>query len=180
MKYIIIVLSSLFSFLSFADQWDNLTYAEAEAIIAELKDNPYIFDYCDCCDSEGEYATTIQFLKVIDTEIETCSWDENFYSVKAHSIFLGHVFYSSNGADVSRLTPGESSDYSQLIFMNYTWTFHPEKKVARPFFDIIPYDYYGSDQKPCKDEFAYPTPAQLKKVSKDKGYKKWYKKVMKG
>lgn len=179
-KYILAFALIFSSFLTFADAWDNLTLEDAQAVVAELKRNPYIFDYCDCCNNEGEYATTIEFLKVISTEIVPCSWDNEFYSVKAYSVLLATVFYANNGPDVNQLIEPESTEYAELIYMNYTWTFHPETKLARPFFDRINYVYYGDDRQPCKSSFAYPTPAQLKTVSKDKGYKKWYKKVMRG
>lgn len=178
-KHLFLLLATFMSFFSFADAWDNLSLKEAEAVVAELKANPYIFDYCDCCNNEGEYATTIQFLKVVSTEIVPCSWDSEFYSVKAYSILLANVFYANDGPDVNQLIQPESDEFAELVFMNYTWTFQPELKLARPFFDIVSYSYYGEDSQPCKSSFAYPTPTQLKKVSKDKGYKKWYKKAMK-
>lgn len=180
MKLILLISIALSSFFSFADAWDNLTLDEANAVVAELKANPYIFDYCDCCSNDGDYATTIQFLKVIDTEIITCSWDQAFYSVKATSLLLAHVFYSATGPDMKQLSKGASSEYSEFIFMNYTWTFHLETKLAQPYYNTVDYDYYGNDNKPCKSFFTYPTPDQLKTVSKDRGYKKWYRKAMKG
>lgn len=176
MKYIYLLFAFFISHLTFADAWDNLTYEEAEAVVAELERNPYIFDYCDCCNNTGEYATTVHFLKVVSTEIVPCEWDKDYYSVRVKSIVLAGVFYANDGPDVNQLTTPTEPEMYELIYMNYTWTIHPERKVATPFFNAVPYDYYGNDNQPCKKEFAYPTPTQLKVVSKDKGYKKWYKK----
>lgn len=178
MKYIYLFIALFFTHVSFADAWDNLTYEEAEAVVAELEKNPFIFDYCDCCDNSGQYATNIQLLKVVQTEIVTCEWDDTFYSVRAESIVLANVFYADSGPDIQKLSSTTEVDASPIIYMNYTWTLHPERKIATPFFNVVKYNYYGEDKKPCKDEFAYPTPAQVKSISKDKKYKKWYKKVM--
>ncbi len=84
------------------------------------------------------------------------------------------VFYSENGPDVNKLSKPGLSEITQAIYMDYTWTLNPSTKKATPFFKVIPYNYYDFTKEACKQEFAYPTPAQLKKVSKDKGYKKWY------
>ena len=81
MRLLFILFTVLLSWNSYADAWDNLTKEEAENVIEYLKVNPYISDYCDCCDHEGEYATTIEFLKVIDARIVTCEWDNEFYTV---------------------------------------------------------------------------------------------------
>lgn len=178
MKYLYLLIALFVAQLSFADTWDNLTIEEAEAVVFDLERNPYIFDYCDCCSNTGEYATTVHFLKVVSTEIIPCEWDDAFYSVRAQSIVLAGVFYSNDGPDISQLTVPIEPEMNELIFMNYTWTLHPEKKLATPFYNVIVYDYYGVDNEPCKPEFNYPTPNQLKLVSKDKGYKKWYKKTV--
>lgn len=175
MKFILSLTLVLFASLAHADAWDNLTLEEANAVVQELNSNPYIFDYCDCCDNAGEYATSVHLLKVISTEIIPCNWDNNYYSVRVQSKVIANVHYGDDGPDMNRLSQPESPEMSELIYMNYTWTFHPENKMATPFFNIVPYNFYGDDQQPCRKEFAYPTPKQLKFVSKDKGYKKWYK-----
>jgi hypothetical protein len=176
MKYFYLLFSFFIANFLFADAWDNLTYKEAEAVVFDLERNPYIFDYCDCCSNSGEYSTTIHFLKVVSTEIIPCEWDDTYYSVRAQSIVLAGVFYANDGPDVNQLIVPLEPEMNELIYMNYTWTLHPEKKIATPFFNVITYNYYGEDHEPCKKEFAYPTPSQLNTIVKDKAYKKWYKK----
>ena len=92
------------TFFSFADAWDNLTFEEAEAVVAELKKNPYIFDYCDCCDHTGEYATEVHFMKVTGTEIVTCDWDASYYSVQYTADLIAKVEYLPKGANISILS----------------------------------------------------------------------------
>lgn len=175
MKLIIITLTLLLSFNSLADAWDNMTYSEAEKVVTELKQNPFIFDYCDCCDYDGEYATTIEFLKVTHTEIVECNWNPEMYSVKVTSELISTIQFSAKGPVIDKMTVQNDNNYSSTLFMNYTWGLNKETKKATPFFNIIPYDYYGDENKPCLYEFEYPTPRQLKKTKKIQGYKKWWK-----
>lgn len=174
MKYFYLLITFFIAQFSFADAWPEMSKAEAEAVVAELKKNPYVFDYCDCCDFEGDYATSIYLMKVTKTEIISCEMDENCYYVHIESEPLAKVFYGENGPDVNQLSVDEIMGTDSRILMNYTWTLNPKIKKATPFFNVIPYNYYDFEKTSCKEEFAYPTPAQLKTISSDKGYKKWY------
>lgn len=158
-----------------ADAWDNLTYAEAEAVVVELKQNPFIFDYCDCCSHDGEYATSIEFIRVTETEIVACEWNNEMYSVKIKAHVIATVAHMSYGADAQSLTKKIDNNYETTFYMNYTWGFNSNSKGASPFFNILDYNYYGDENTPCKQLFNYPTPKELKKTVKVKGYKKWWK-----
>jgi len=151
---------------------------EAEAVLVELEKNPFIFDYCDCCDHEGEYAAQVHFVKVKNARIVECDWDKEFYTVVYDADVIAEVTYTADGPDITKMAPDtEISDSGLKIYMNYTWTLNAKTKKASNFFNSVDYDYYGENRS-CKDEFAYPTPKQLKKVVKVKGYKKWYKRAM--
>lgn len=179
MKNLLMVLCLMVSTYTFADAWDNLTKEQANAVVAELKANPYIFDYCDCCDYEGEYATSVFLLKVIAADIVTCSWDENYYSVKVTTETIAQVNYTATGLDTKKLMKPGVQPENTVIYMNYTWTINPSTKKASPFFNKVEYTTYGTDNKPCKSEFNFPTPKAVAKVSRDKDYGKWYKKNVK-
>jgi len=176
MRLLFILSFVLLSKLSFADAWDNLTKEEAEKVVDFLNKNPYIFNYCDCCDSEGEYATKAYFVKVTSTRIEACSWDAGSFSVKYDFTPIAEVKYTNNGLDFSQLKSAETLTSDDPIYMNYTWGWNSEKMQATPIFDIVKYSQYGKDHKPCKTPFAFPNPKLIDKVIKDKAYKKWYKK----
>lgn len=176
MKTLLIVFFGLMTQLAFADAWDNLTREEADAVVAYLEENPYIFNYCDCCDSDGEYATQVFFVKVTSTSIEPSSWDEGSFSVKYEFVPLAEVKYTEAGLDFSAMSPLENLDNDEPIYMNYTWGWNAAKMQATPLFDVIDYSMYGSNHESCKAPFSFPTPKLMKKVSKEKGYKKWYKK----
>ncbi|MDP5010624.1 MAG: hypothetical protein NWQ47_05265 [Crocinitomicaceae bacterium] len=44
MKTILFFFTFFFSQFSYADAWDNLTLEEAQNVIAQLNENPFIFD----------------------------------------------------------------------------------------------------------------------------------------
>ncbi len=175
MKQFLILLFFINSFVSLADAWDNLTYSEAEKVTLELKKNPFIFNYCDCCDNTGEYATTIEFLKVTKTQIVECEWNSEMYSVKITSQVISLVEFTSKGANTNQLSKYEDNDYKATLFMNYTWGLNNETHLATPYFNIVDYFFYGDDNEPCLEEFKFPTPKQLSKIQKVRGYKKWWK-----
>lgn len=174
-NFAILLLTFLLSFTSFADAWDNLTRQEAEEVVAYLEAHPFIFEYCDCCDYDGEYATMIHMVKVVSTEIIPCSWNDGQFSVKYTSEPIIQIDYTKEGPNLSELNVAVEADANAVIYMNYTWGINIETGLAEPIFNSVQYDYYG-EASPCKTPFSYPTPRMLKKVAKVKGYKKWYKK----
>lgn len=178
MRAFVLFFALCISQFSFADAWDNLTMDEAKAVVAELKENPYIFDYCDCCDHSGEYASTVHLLKVTDTEIVTCSWSEEHYSVKITYDVIAKLKYTGKGPNTKKLKKYNGDEIGDLIYMNYTWIFNQETMKASPFFNSVSYSTYG-ESAPCKKEFTYPTPKAVGKVSDDKGYSEWYAKTFK-
>lgn len=176
MKAIIFLFAILIPVLSKADAWDNLTMEEAQQVVSHLEDHPFIFDYCDCCDNEGTYATKIHMYKVTSTEIVTCDWDPEKYSVKIEFDIIAEINYLESGPDLSRINEAKADMYNNTIFMNYTWGFNTETRMARPLFASISYDTYGDSSEGCKPPFSYPSPSMLKFVGIPSGYKKWYKK----
>lgn len=161
--------------VSLADSWDNLTKEQAEAVVRELEANPYIFDYCDCCDHEGAYAAQVRLLKVTSTEIKPCAWEPESFSVTVDVVVLAHLPYNATGPDVIKMTSKKKELDVYTISMNYTWSYNEGEKSAAPLYTTVPYDKYG-EKKACKSFFKYPTPEQGKGIIKDGKYKKWYKK----
>lgn len=175
MRILLVVLTFLLSIQSLlADSWDNLTKEQAEAVVAELKENPYIFDYCDCCDHEGVYAAKVRLLKVTKSEIIPCPWEKESFSVNVETMVLAHIPYEANGPDLNKMTSNKKETAIYTLAMNYTWSFNKGEKSAAPFFTTVPYDKYD-DKKACKAMFKFPTPEQGKGIIKDGKYTKWYK-----
>lgn len=175
-KTLILFFALIVSTLAHADAWDNLTLKEAQEVVKELKANPFIFNYCDCCDYEGDYATTIEMIYVKSTEIVTCDWDETFYKVIYEGEIIASVKNGATGAEITALSTAEDAAVSDAIYMNYTWGYNADLNLATPYFSIVPYEYYGQGEG-CKANFTFPTPSEIKAVSSNKKYKKWYKKA---
>lgn len=166
MRIPLLLLFLLTVFNSRADYWDNLTHDEAVRVVAELKQNPFIFKYCDCC------GHSLELVKVLNTEIIPCSWLEGAYSVRyTYQAIVSFMRPSKIGAleNPEKYIPEETSE---LIYMNYTWTLNPEIGKAAAFFTAVPYDYY--DNSMCSEAFDYPKPKEIKPFIKGTGYKKWY------
>lgn len=172
----IITISLTFPYLVKADPWDNLTYEEAEKVQGFLQSFPYLLDYCDCCDFEGDYAAEVFLVKVISSEIVSCSWDENYYSVQTEVEVIAKIPYESDGPRVDR--PISMTNEDQLtIFMNYTWGYNSSERKATPLFCIIPYETYGEEDTTsgvCREFVNFPDP---KDGVTDKDYKSWYHSV---
>lgn len=190
MKNLLCALLFALPFTTLADAWDNLTMDEATKVVSYLEKNPFIYDYCDCCGSDESFGATL--LKVISTEIVTCDWDKNFYSVKvevkplAEMVNEGSVLNVNEPSvtiDLSEEGGGGQSPYADgyTIYMNYTWGYNSELKKAGPIYLSVPYDYYGENQNgkgQCNPLIEFPNPKlkSVKAVFKDRSYKKWYKK----
>lgn len=97
------ILFGLFIFQSIycsADAWDNLSYEEAELVVAYLEEHPYILDYCDCCSHDGKYAAEVFLLKVTKASIVNCNWSEGEYSVEVEYKTIAQIPYLEDGIDI--------------------------------------------------------------------------------
>lgn len=164
MRRIVLVFCLLTAFLSRADYWDNLSRAEAEMVVAELRTNPFIFQYCDCC------GNTLQLVEVLSSEIVPCSWLEGAFSVRY--TFKALAAFTREGTKPDQMQAPSGEETSDLVYMNYTWTLDPESGHAAPFFRAIPYSYYENTL--CAEPFAFPSPKRIKAYIKGTGYKQWY------
>ena len=170
MKNTLLALLFICPLFLWADSWDNLTLEQAEDTQAFLSTNPYILDYCDCCDSDGQYATKIYLMKVVFTQIVVCDWDPDFYSIKAETEILAEIPYTPNGPNMG--SPNITRSKSDLtISMNYTWAYNKQKFA--PLHTIIPYDVYGEQNQntgSCREFTTFPNPGFIN----DNDYSNWY------
>lgn len=180
MKYLNLIFSLLISLVSFADAWDNLTKEEALAVVNYLQENPYIFDYCDCCQSHDDEDDTyeVQLIKVTNTRIVECSWDKSQFSVEYDYQAIASILFQEDGSGFEIMPPPEQAISTPTIYMNYTWGLNEESGQAMPLFESIDYHYvaqYGG--RSCNNPFSYPSPAELEPAGTFKAYKQWYKKA---
>lgn len=180
MKYLSLLFILFVSSLSFADAWDRVTEEEAIEIVNYLQENPYIFDYCDCCQTHDDEDDTyeVQLIKVTETRIVPCSWDNSMFAVEYDYQAIATILFKEDGSGSEILPPPDVAVQRPLIFMNYTWGLNAESKQAMPLFKSIDYRYvaqYGGE--PCHEPFDYPTPKELEAAGSFKAYKQWYKKA---
>jgi len=166
----IIILST--SLTLFADPWDDVTKEEAENVVAFLKQNPYILDYCDCCDME-----TVPLLKVLYAKIEKSDWKEGKYSVKTQVRKIADI---PNSKELGLQLPEAIPAYGKTnhkITMNYTWGFNLRTQKAAPMFDLVKYSGYpsGKPHKPCSSYTGFPNPFESDCEVFPSDYRDWYR-----
>jgi hypothetical protein len=154
----------------YADPWECMTETEAKELMAFLKKNPYVFDYCDCCDKVArEYDNKKvlgHLIKIEKMEIVTCSWDESRFSVN----IVKSTLLVSGKVEGGKFIVAEPSEEEIEIYkkpwpitINYSWTIK-SGKTSRLYKNIN----YEEDVIKCTGLLEFPkpdkVPAKLKKA----------------
>jgi hypothetical protein len=162
-KFLFLCMITLSLTKAYADPWDNLTVEQATEVIKYLNENPFILDYCDCCDSSKVY-----LLKVVSSAIVPCEWDNEQKSVKVQAIRIGQlertVCYPS-----AYHTKAMNENVEYTIQMNYTFVYSDCGKWAVPFFKVISY----SCNHICAGATRFPDPHENNDI-RDQEYIKWF------
>ena len=168
MKNLFLLFFAIFTCMAAkADPWEDVTEKQAASIVKFLKKNPFILDYCDCCD-EGD----VYLLKVVSTKIVPCSHDETKKTVIANVLRIAKLETGKDGTPTAyRAKTCAEPEQEFIISMNYTFVFSKRDKWAVPFFKEIPYE----QDHVCKGATRYPNPAENENI-KDAEYKKWFAK----
>jgi len=146
-----------------ADPWDNLTEEQANEVVSYLKENPFILDYCDCCD-----AGDVILMKVNDVEIIPCEWDANYKSVKVYATQIGKLERNGSYPSAFRVEHLEE-DIEYIITMNYTFVYSECGKWAVPFFKEVEYD----NKHVCCGATRFPDPSDNPGIM-DQEYYTWF------
>lgn len=168
MKQILILLTVLISFTLQADPWEDISKDQAKQIVKYLKKYPIVLDYCDCCDDSKDF-----LLRILETNIVPCSYDEAKKSVKVRAIRIGQLDRKNKGSAYNVTGLNDTVDYT--ISINYTFVYTSDGNWAVPFSDIIPYRLQNEG---CKGATYFPDPLHNKKI-KDNFYINWYNKFVK-
>jgi hypothetical protein len=160
-----------------ADPWDCMTESQANELMTFLKKNPFVVDYCDCCDAVArKYDNRKIFghlIKIEKMEIVRCSWDESQFSVNIleSTILLSGIIENNKfitaKADYTDL---ELYNQSWPITLNYTWTYKAGKSSR--LFENIP---YNADDVNCSGLKKFPSPSEVPAAKLQKAYKKFIK-----
>lgn len=170
-RFFSILLLALITLPASADAWDDLTMAQAKKVKAYLKKNPWILDYCDCCDPADTY-----LLRVVSSEIVPCDWEPSKFSVKVKALRIAKLEVNDAGVNEHNAMPlSETVDYT--IYMNYTFAYDKTGKWAVPLFKKVAYDR----DHVCKGATKFPKPTNTAGKQLSNEYTKWYSKsVAKG
>ncbi len=175
MKKITIILALFLTLVSKADTWTELSLAEAKVLKTYLTKNPYILDYCDCCDIEGEYASKTYLYKITSMEIIESEWGDGNYNLKASVEEIVEIQRIDKGLQMNSLTCGYNYASELTLSMNYTWGFNQVNRKVTPLYSIVPhnYDYYNASSGYCNDFTDLPNPNSNTEI-KDQDYINWY------
>ena len=161
------VILIIFCFLltnAIADPWDNLSYEQAVQVSDYLNENPFILEYCDCCDI-GD----VILMKVVKNEIVPCEWDNSSKSVKVTAIQIGKLERNGSYPSAYRVEyMNRETEY--IITMNYTFVYSDCGKWAVPFFKLVDYD----NEHVCCGATRFPDPDHNAGI-KDQDYIEWFK-----
>jgi hypothetical protein len=159
-----------------ADPWDCMSREEANSLVTYLKDNPFVFDYCDCCDDitgEDEEKPMGQLIKIEKMQIVACSYDDTQFSVKITKstvVSSGYVFYGIFNPAESR--PEDLDRYANPwnISLNYCFAMIGETSTMR-LYQII-----GLEAEPidCTGLGEFPVPKNLPEHPLKKAYTVFY------
>ena len=169
MKTIFTLLLFVSSFIARADSWDNMTQSQADSVKSLIVDNPFIFDYCDCCGSSVE----VYLIKVKTVEIIPCSWDSEQFSVHVTGKRIAKLLVSEGGIDDYHTADPVDQFVEYTVFMNYTFIFDNYMNWAVPIFKLVDYHLDGPI---CFGATNYPNPNDEGIQISDKDYIDWYAK----
>jgi hypothetical protein len=179
-KISLLLLLSFFIALPFvkADPWTGMTEAEAKETMAYLQKNPYLFDYCDCCDEVArEYdgkKLMGHLVKIVKMEIVTCEWDETLFSVNIVQTEVLASGYVENGVfGMKAASAEELASYTDSwpVALNYSFTLTAGKAVR-----LFTKTSYEAEDVGCGAVKAFPDPKTLENNKLTKAYAKYYKK----
>ena len=132
-RKLFVLLFFCFAFLAvMADPIEDMTMEEAKSLVKYLKDNPYLVDYCDCCDKNpGGERVFASLIRVDATEIIPCTYDASRYSVKLTATVIAGGNVNTKGKMESVEIQGHvyenEFDYPTLATLNYHFAYSEEK-----------------------------------------------------
>ncbi|MCB0705381.1 MAG: hypothetical protein KDC34_08735 [Saprospiraceae bacterium] len=147
-----------------ADPLEDMTFEEAQQVVNHILLDPYILDYCDCCDDAAGY-----LIEIKELSIEPAEFGHRPYRVRAKGVYLYQL--SANGDDTFQLLETEQRGYDDIIWTNYTFTFDPSDRKAHPVGEVLGFRREGN----CNPDAQFPGPDQISLDKINRDYQQWYK-----
>jgi len=143
------------------------------------KKNPFVFDYCDCCDEvsrEYENKKLMGHLVKIETmEIKACSWDENQFSVSVTSTtMIASGYIEAGNFKVEQTTTEDAGHYAEGWPVAINYCFALDKGKPTRLFKMI--KYQADDVNHCGAFKQFPDPNKIPTSKTQKAYAKYYSK----
>lgn len=177
MKKILFSLLLCCSSLLFADPIEDFSLADANRIVAFLKENPFMIDYCDCCNevlSEGEAPIEAKLIRIIEREIVPCEYNAERYSIRITGEILAKgIIENKKMTNIHVLPRDEAEEYNTLLSANYF--FCADKRKIGQLGMITQDDKLYKEYK-CGGISGFPAPSALANIISMEQYVKWYRK----
>jgi len=169
--------------ISFADSWTDMTLGQAKKAVEHLKENPYIFDYCDCCDME-----TVNLIFVENVYYQEVEEFSDIYEVRVEGKIIHSFYFTVFNDEVAvledfmpalseeQIMEGMTTEFNEIISANYTFVFYETAEgeaYSKPLMDITGYNEYLTS---CIPFMIYPYPVE--EQAPNQGYSKWYEKIL--
>ncbi len=161
--FILFMISFAISGLAMADPEDCMSKREAEALLAKLKKERYIVDYCDCC-ADGNPDVTANLLRIKKMSIVTCEYDSERFAIKMETQLVACFGIKDQRYAGNATYAGNSMEFALL---NYQFFFSEQKAKHLGF--LVRTDYEAPS---CSGLSGFPSPAMVN----DKKYTNWLKK----
>lgn len=177
MKNLLCLVLILCSIQLSADPWNAMTEKNANAAMEYLKQNPYIIDFCDCCDADGEYAAEVYLVKVLRTYLTKSKWSKGKYKVMMEVRRIAKIpYYEANGSEPENAVKAEEKVETIDLTMNYTRGFSRTSKMADHFHKLVEYEHFNDNElRNCREAIAYPNPFEAGCKFYDRDYMEWYR-----
>ncbi len=177
MKKILLLSLCCLSLQLSADPWNAFSKKNAEAMMEYLKQNPYVLDYCDCCDADGKYAAEVYLMKVLRVYMVASEWSDGKYAVKMEVRRIAKIpYYDANGVEPENAMKADEKVETVDLTMNYTRGFSRSTKLATHFHELVEYEHFNNNElRNCREAVAYPNPFEADCKFYDRDYMEWYR-----
>lgn len=158
-----------------ADPWDCMSKEDAEELMVFLKKNPFVLEYCDCCDEPTAYLVRIQRMKIVP-----CHWDESQYSVAVVRYRITAMGYMEDRQfkQIQQTADPEALKlYGNAEYYTPTLNYSFSRQNGKPTRLNTQTGDDRSDDIGCGGIQAFPAPKTLKKIKGCWAYRRFYRRT---
>ena len=131
--------------LSVADTWDNLPLTSAQQLQQHFTQQPYLLEYCDCCEQVPRW------IEVKASFITDSDWNEQ-YSLQLEGETLMQLSLNQQTDDETINGQWLQQEHNSTLSMNYNWAYDADSGKIKPLYSLFEYNEYPDlkhDQGSC-------------------------------